>query len=52
MVAQALLAQRELLELRVELTSARAEHARALARLDQQVGGHDAMRIAPAEGSP
>jgi outer membrane protein TolC len=37
-VAQALLAQRDLLELRIELERARADYARTWARLEELVG--------------
>lgn len=46
-VAQALLAQRDLLELRIELERARAQHARTWARLEQLVG----HAVAPASAS-
>lgn len=46
-VAQALLAQRDLLELRVELDRARADHARAWSRLEEIVGRH-VQRAEPA----
>ena len=47
-VAQALLAQRDLLELRVELDRARADHGRAWARLEE-IAGREVRRapIAP-----
>ncbi len=43
-VAQALLSQQDLLELRVELAQARADHARAWASLRRLVGGEVASR--------
>lgn len=47
-VAQALLAQRDLLDLRVELDRARADHARAWARLEEVAGRE--LRRSPVVG--
>lgn len=49
-VAASLLAQRELLEIRLELERARAEHAIAWARLERVVG-RPVKRALPAQGS-
>jgi outer membrane protein TolC len=49
-VAQALLAQRDLLELRVELERTRADHARAWARLEDLVGRELAREPEPIHG--
>ncbi len=53
-VAQTLLAQRDLLELRVDLDRARADHARAWARLEEIVGAGLERATAPsaAEAGP
>lgn len=50
-VAQVLLAQRDLLELRARLDEARAAHAAAWATLEEQVGG-EVARQASAEEAP
>lgn len=48
-VAQTLLSQRDLLDLRVELARARADHQRAWARLDQLCGREVARTTEPSE---
>lgn len=48
-IAQALLAERDLLDLRVELLRARADHARAHARLEEVTGREVALRPGPGE---
>lgn len=50
-VAAMLLSQRDLLELKIELESARADHARSWARLEQVVG-RELPRRASVESSP
>ena len=49
-VAQALLSQRDLLELRIELERARADHARTWSRLEELAGR--ALTMAPPASSP
>lgn len=48
-VAQTLLSQRDLLELRIELERARADHARTWARLEELVG-HELQPADPPDG--
>jgi outer membrane protein TolC len=49
-VAQVLLAQRDLLEQRIELERARADHARTWARLEELVGRELARQPGPSPG--
>jgi outer membrane protein TolC len=50
-VAQSLLAHRDLLELRIELERARADHARTWARLEELVG-RELSPATPPDPSP
>jgi outer membrane protein TolC len=49
-IAQTLLSQRDLLELRVELERARADHARTWARLEELVGRELGRKPEPTQG--
>ena len=51
-VSQALLSQRDLLELRIELERARADHARTWARLEELVGRELTPTRVPARQQP